>query len=337
MINHGQRKTLNEHGHWPVKSAGRKMTDKVPVVGIDLSLAESHSYLSRHAREFETVNYIYVVDRNRKLEGVFSIKDLLDLPGETRVEDICRVHTLIKVHPHASQEEAANLALKHNLKAIPVVDENNVFLGVLPNDTILHILNREFREDIFHLTGIHTSHAEMDNIMEIPLILAVRHRLPWLLLGLIGGVFAAKVIGLFEAMLAKNLILAAFIPLVVYISDAVGTQLEAFTIRDFVLFKKLNLFAYFLKQLAIVFLVSVSLSLIFVLLSYLLGQGGGIAIVLGMTIVAASLSSLFTGVLIPAVFRGFKLDPANASGPIGTIIQDIMSVVIYFTIASWIL
>jgi len=313
------------------------MTDQVPVVGIDLNLSQAHSYLSKHAREFETVNYLYAVNGDRKLEGVFSIKDLLALPGETKVKDLCLVQTLVKVHPEASQEEAANLALKHNLKAIPVVDKTGVFLGVLPNDIILHILNREFREDVFHLTGIHASHAEMDNIMEIPLILAVRHRLPWLIIGLAGGIFAAQVIGRFETMLQKNLILAAFIPLVVYISDAVGTQLEAFTIRDFALFKKLDLFGYFLKQLAIVFLVCVLLSLVFVPVSIFLGHGVRIAIVLGFTIVAAGMSSLFTGIIIPAVFRGFRLDPANASGPVGTIIQDILSVAIYFSIASRIL
>jgi magnesium transporter len=166
---------------------------------------------------------------------------------------------------------------------------------------------------------------------------AVKHRLPWLAVGTVGGLVIAQIIGQYQQTLEKNLILAAFIPLVVYVADAVGTQLEAFVIRDFALFRKLDFARYFSKQLLTVLVLALLLGVGVALIGLIMYRRFDVAGVLGLAVAAATLSALFSGLIVPFIFRKINVDPANSSGPLGTIIQDSLSVVIYFSIASFML
>lgn len=179
------------------------------------------------------------------------------------------------------------------------------------------------------------SRKTIDNIFKIPVYKSVIHRLPWLAIGLAGGVGAAKIVGSFESTLEENLILAAYIPLIVYMSDAVGTQMEAFVIRDFAIQSHMDFLKYFMRQTLVVTPIAVCLSMgLYGVNIYYLKQDKWIGVVLGLSLFAAIISSLITGLLIPYIIRKVRLDPANASGPIATIIQDLMSVTIYFYIAN---
>lgn len=153
------------------------------------------------------------------------------------------------------------------------------------------------------------------------------------MLGLLGGIIAASIISSFEEVLTKNLILAAYIPLIVYVSDAVGTQMEAFVIRDFAIHSRLRFKKYFVRQLLIVLLIGLVLSASLFAISFALYTNAAISLVLSLSLFAAITSSIFTGLLIPYLFHKIDLDPANASGPIATIIQDLASVSIYFFFA----
>jgi magnesium transporter len=315
------------------KTAGGNAILRVPVVAPGFSVAQAENYIRRSIKSFDTINYIYVVDEKEKLRGVISIKDLYRLPAKKIIGSLIKKQKIIAVRAEAGREEAANLALQHNIKAVPVL-ENGKFIGIIPNDKVLSILHREFHGNILQLAGVHKEHLLYDNVLEIPFLIAIRHRLPWLFIGLLGGIFAAGIIGFFEETLERNLILAAFIPLVVYMADAVGTQLEAFIIRDFAIYKKLDFFRYFFKQFLIVSAISVILGVVLAIVSAILYGDWKISWVLAVAIIGASMSSLITGLVVPFIFRRMKLDPANASGPIATIIQDILSVLIYFLIAT---
>ena len=174
----------------------------------------------------------------------------------------------------------------------------------------------------------------LDNVMRLSFIKSVRHRFPWLIIGLFGGILAAHIVSFFEAVLSKNLILAAFIPLIVYMSDAVGTQMEAFVIRDSALHIHLNFIKYFIKHLLITAFIAFILGITLFVYSILFNKEVMISIVLSVSIFLSVISSVFTGLFLPRIFSKLKLDPANASGPIATILQDILSVVIYFSIAG---
>ncbi|KKU85678.1 MAG: hypothetical protein A3F26_00290 [Candidatus Ryanbacteria bacterium RIFCSPHIGHO2_12_FULL_47_12b] len=323
-----------ENQKWPWGSAGRNMTDKIPVVLPSYTLGDVIQYLRLHIKEFDTINYVYVADKDKKLVGTVSIKDLYTYEPETKVVDIFTHGSLVTVPPTTDREEVSYIALKHNIKAVPVVGTDGALLGIVPDERILSIVYQELHEDILHLAGVHRAHADYDNILEIPLLKTLAHRVPWLLVGLLGGLLAARVIGSFEKILQENLILAAFIPLIVYIADAVGTQLEAFTIRDFVLFRKLNIVRYAARQFLTVLIIATLLGGMLMAVSYGFYGYGVLPLILGIAVFSAVLSSLVTGLFIPFSLRKFGFDPANASGPIGTIVQDILSILIYFVVAS---
>ena len=176
-----------------------------------------------------------------------------------------------------------------------------------------------------------------DNVMRMSTKTALIHRTPWLLIGLFGGIFSAKIVEFFETTLQRNIILAAFIPLIVYMADAVGTQMESFIIRDAAIHPKLNFTKYLFKQIFVVSMMGVLISGSLFLISLYLYNNVSVSLTLALSLFFAILSSVVTGLIIPFLFERTRLDPANASGPIATIIQDILSVSIYFFIASVIL
>jgi len=135
----------------------------------------------------------------------------------------------------------------------------------------------------------------------------------------------------------KHRLLAAFIPLIVYMSDAVGTQMEAFVIRDFSLHTRLKFRRYFMRHLVITIAIASTLAVLLFAFSITFHEGIRLAIALSVSLFFSIISSVFTGLFLPLLFRSLRLDPANASGPIATIIQDILSITIYFSIASMLL
>jgi len=307
----------------------------VPTTTADRTLADIHHDIEKNIRKLETINYVYVLDEAGKLIGILSLKDVVGDSSRTKKAwQLCKKEQLVTVKPWTDQERVAYLALKHNIKAVPVVDADHTFLGVIPSDAILHILYKETHEDLMRRAGIHSGHAPFDDVLSMPIGRSLLHRLPWLLIGLLGGVLTARVIGLFEETLEQNLILAAFIPLIVYMSDAVGTQMEAFIIRDIAVDHRLPFLRYFGKQLFIVFLIAVLFGVLIFLAGSLLSDNPAISMVLAVSLFGAVCSSVFTGLLIPYGFHKLRMDPANASGPVATIIQDLLSIVIYFGIAA---
>ena len=179
--------------------------------------------------------------------------------------------------------------------------------------------------------------SNIDDILRIPLKKSFIHRIPWLLIGLFGGIIAAKIVKSFQEVLSENLILVAYIPLIVYMSDAVGTQMEAFVIRDFVLHPRLNFLKYFLKHFLVVLLIGIILSASLFTITIFSNNQLRISLVISISLLIAIISSMITGLVLPLVFKQSKTDPANASGPIATVIQDILSVTIYLMVAHLLL
>jgi len=319
----------------PIESAGRLMIRNVPTIHMSATVGQVEQLLLREITNFESVNYIYILNEAKRLKGVLSIKEVFRSKKYAPIKSLMRKN-VISVRVHTDQERVALLALQHNIKAVPVVDKEDVFLGVITSDTILHILHNEAIEDILRVRGV-LHKGSVDNILNLPLRTALKHRLPWLVLGLIGGIAVAGVVNSFADVLAKNFILAAFIPLIVYMADAVGAQMAVFMIRDLAFNLRLKFLKYFIRQAILAVMMGIIISTGLFILSTILYRNFEISFVLSVALFCAIISSLFTGLIVPYVFGKFRLDPANASGPIATILQDGLSITIYFTIASLIL
>lgn len=307
------------------------MTANVPTIGEQSRVSDMAKLLIEKTKTFDSINYIYVLNQSGKLKGVVSVKEVFRSPKKTPVKDVMS-RDIVSISARTHHARAAYIALKHNIKAVPVVDKEGKFLGAIPSDVILDGLYRKTTKDILRFGGVlHTS--AVDDIFRLSLFTSLKHRLPWLILGLAGGVLASGIVRGFEAVISKNLILAAFIPLIVYMADAVGTQMEAFMIRDLALTPRLKFIKYFTHQFLIVTMMgSVIGALAYAGTLMIYGQAR-ISFVVALALFFAILSALFSGLIIPFLFSKLKTDPANASGPIATILQDIISVFVYFAIA----
>lgn len=316
---------------FPNESAGRKMIKAVPIAYSEQRILDVKNMLFEKMKELETINYIYVINKKEELIGVFSVKEVFRSPEQTKVREIMEKE-VIKVRPHTDQEKIAILALKNNLKSIPVVDKNNKFLGIVPSDIILNVLYSENVEDFLKMAGIN---SPLQKISKGSSLYLFKIRIPWLVLGLLGGILGAILITFFEAPLKENFILASFIPLILYMSGAVGNQTEILLIRNMVLDTKINISKYFFREIKVSFLISLILTfLLFSISMIFFSAPYNIAIILGSSLFISIFVAVSVGVFMPYILNKFRKDPAVGSGPFSTILRDILSLVIYFAVAS---
>jgi len=317
------------------RSAGRLMIEHVPIIHPLATITEVENLLLKTAKKLETINYVYVVDSDQRLMGVLSIKELFRSPKATKVADVMH-HELVTVRPHTDQERVALLSIEHNLKDIPVVDSENRFLGVVPSDTIMNVLHEENVEDLLKFAGVHSFQNSVKEIATAPAGIYFKKRFPWLIVGLGGGFIAASIVSAFETTLRLQLVLASFIPAIVYLADAVGTQTQTIFIRSLSLNQKLNLRSYITRETKVGIMIAIAIGVLVYGISFFFWTPS-IAIILGLSFIFTVLAAIAIALFLPWIFLKFRIDPAIASGPFATVIRDIMSLVIYLTIASLIL
>jgi len=314
-------------------SAGRIMATNVPIISDKATIADIEHLLLKDTRNFETINYIYVVNSQKQLTGVVSIKEVFSLPKSTLVAQAAK-KPLVKVRPHTDQEHVAILAIKHNLKAIPVVDAEDVFLGAVPSDVILNVLHKENIEDILRSVGVQSSGDPTEYFTIASVAFHFKKRLPWLIVGTLGGFVAAILVGSFERILQELLILAAFIPSVVYTADAVGSQVQMIFIRSLALNHDFDFKKYLRREMIIGALLAMALAALMSLFSFVWQGSPILSFILGLSFFLSVIIATATAILLPWLFYMFKCDPAISSGPLATIIRDVLSIAIYFAVIS---
>ena len=314
-----------------LEKAKDQITKRILTVNPENNVSYIKEILAKKAKQFETIGYVYVVDHNQKLVGVISLKEVLQENNETLAEKLM-IKNVIHITEDTHQEKAVNLALKHGFWSIPVVDKENHLIGVIPHKTILSIFHHEVRKDILRSGGIHHKIKEIESL-ETPASRLVKARLPSLFIGLLGGLVAAVIISNFESFLNEYIILASFIPVIVYLSDAIGTQSQTLVIRMIALEPNFSLRRYLFREIKIgsflgfIFAISLFVAVFF-------GWGHlDLGIVIGSSIFLSMIFQTFFSTYISIIFEKFGIDPATATGPIATIISDITTIVVYFSIA----
>ncbi|MEM2478979.1 MAG: magnesium transporter [Candidatus Pacearchaeota archaeon] len=311
----------------------KHLLKKIPVVNKNTTVKEVISKIEK--KKYDSIDYIYVVE-NKNLIGVIDTEDLFKQPKNKPVGSFMR--NVFFAKPDFELERIAHLALIHNLKQVPIIREvgkEKRLIGAISIREILSVINKSLKRDILHFAGIHKAHLEFENSMEVPYNKAIEHRLSWLVVGFVGALLIALFVSFFESALAGYFIIASFIPVITYISDALGTQFQTLLVRDFaILGKNLNLAKYFFKQMVI----GLAIALIFGILTFgfiiAIWHKLKVAFIISFAIFAALIITGFFSLLITALIKRFNFDPALGSGPIATIISDIVSVVIYFIIVT---
>ena len=319
--------------YYPPESAGALCTTAVPVFTPFDTVASVQEALYKNASNWSTISYLYVVEED-KFYGVLSIKELLQADGKATLATIC-VRDTVTVRPYTDRERVVFMALKHNIKAVPVTKRDGAFLGVVDTDTILQTLYLESAEDLARLAGI-----DLESTLSINALtnqsagVQIRGRAPYLLLGLAGGLLAAVAVGQYESVLEEHVMVAAFIPLVVYLADAIGSQIQIIFIRALALHTQFSIRDYISREILINVALGALLSAVVATVSYFWLKELSLTILLLLAVFTTSLAALAIALLLPLILRWWGKDPALGSGPLATVCIDIISLLVYFYLAT---
>ncbi len=320
------------------KTAIDCMVENVPAVSSKTTVADVLALLHQHARDFASISYVYLVDGNRTLVGVVSIRDIFVYSAQTIIA-VAAKKSLVSVSGDVSMERVALTAIDHNLKAVPVIDKvSNRLLGVVTSETIRDVLHYGRIHDLLQLSGAGPFDDPKSSLLSGSPFLHIRKRLPWLLLGLLGGFVAALIVQSFETALAAHVLIIAFIPLVVYLADAVGSQTEIIFVRALALDPSLRSVGRFKAYLARECVVSVSLALLLGLCMSVVTtwwfQTPELVPVIFTAIIVTLVAAMLVALFIPFVATRLRYDPALTSGPVATVVRDVLTLVLYFYIVA---
>lgn len=276
---------------------------------------------------------VCVIERDGRLLGTLTAAELLALPDEAELSAAATRRHGPRVMPGTDQEMMASMALHHGVAAIPVVDSADRLVGVVGPAKLMAILRREHVEDLHRLAGITRESDHAREAIEEPPLRRVRHRLPWLIVGLGGSMVATFVVARFESALAAKPALAFFVPGLVYLADAIGTQSEAVAVRGLSL-SHVGLAKLLGGELRTGLLIGLVLAMLAFPMVWLVFGELRLAAAVTLALAGASVVASVLGLLLPWLLARFGSDPAYGSGPLATIVQDVLSLLIYFACVS---
>lgn len=319
---------------FPKGSVGQEMTANFPMVFPNYTVAETLDLLKKEINSFETITYVFVIDEDSRLVGVVTIKELFRAAGSQKITDLME-KKLVKALPWTHEENVVLLALKHNIKYIPVVDSQNHLLGIFTTHSLREFLNRQIERKLLRASGVRwKSVFEMGAASIWQNAVA---RLPWIFVGVLGGLLSAGIIALFRSTLEAVIVLAFYIPVIMSTGANMANQSAMIFIRNLMSGNIRTAGGYFFREAVVgLFLgLSVSVILFFIIIS---GQGSlVVALAVALSSLITIILSALIGVLIPYVLNSFKVDPTMGAGPFLTTVKDVVSIFIYFSVAALII
>lgn len=321
---------IRELLHYEEYTAGSIMTTEYISIHAHQTVRSAMQILKQEAPNAETIYYVFVIDEDEKLAGVISLRDLIISDSDTMISEIMS-ERVYSVSVAEDQEEVARKMKDYNFLALPVVDFQNHLLGIITVDDIVDVIDEEASDDYSKLAAV----SDVGSTDRNPFS-AAKKRLPWLIILLFLGMFTASLIGRFEETLDKVAILAVFIPLIAGMAGNTGTQALAVAVRRISLgdTEDQSLSKMVLKE-AGTGLITGTICGIVVALTVFIWKGKlFLGILVGMSILATLTVATISGAFIPLIMHKLKVDPAVASGPFITTINDIISILIYFGMAT---
>ncbi len=314
--------------HVLFETAAQHATTNVPVIGPSRRAREALAMLT--GRSYDCASHIAVCEAD-KFAGILTIEALLSAPAESMVDSLMD-RDVPRVRPGVDQEIAAWHALRRGESALAVVDENGRFLGLIPPHRLLAVLLSEHEEDLSRIGGFVKSTSAARTASTEPVERRFIHRLPWLLVGLAGAMLAADLVGWFESELELKVVLAFFIPGIVYLADAVGTQTETVVVRGLSVGVPMRRMVR--RELLTGFAIGVALGAVAYPLVWWRWDDADLALAVGVAMFGACSTATVAAMTLPWLFDLAGADPAFGSGPLATVLQDLLSILIYFIVAT---
>jgi len=309
-------------------SAGGLMAKELVKVKVDWDIATCITEIRKQAEEVEKMYTVYAVDDNNILQGRISLKKLLLAPDSTKIKDLYN-NEVILVQVDAPGEEVVQIMHKYDLVVIPVIDEIGRLLGRITIDDVVDIIREEAEKDYQMASGISENVESSDNAWVL-----TRARLPWLLIGLLGGILGAQVIEAYEGQIKIHPEMAFFIPLIAAMAGNVGVQSSAIVVQGLAnnslgldgLWKRL------FKELLVGLINGVVLSTLIFFYNFFFSDDLTLGIIVSISLLSVVVFAAIFGTLVPLMLDKYKIDPALATGPFITTVNDVFGLFLYLYI-----
>ena len=316
--------------HYEEDTAGGIMTTEYISLDIGTSVKEALMLVKNQAPDAETIYVIYVVDTAGQLVGVLSLKDLIVANIDAHVEEVM-IRRVVSVNVEEDQERVAQKMKDYDFIAMPVIDYQHHLVGIITIDDILDVVNEEADEDYSRLAGVSDTKSTDQSVFKKAL-----KRLPWLIILTFLGMITATILGGFEDTLSQVALLAAFIPIISGMSGNSGTQSLAVSVRNISNgdIKEKSKLKIALKEAGSGLITGFVCAVILFLIIVIIYRQPFLALIVGASLTIAMTVGTLVGSMIPILMNKIHIDPAVASGPFITTINDIVSMLIYFGLAT---
>lgn len=330
------RKDINQMLRYPPDCAGSIMTTEFVDLKRDMTVSDAFTHIRRTGMDKETIYTCYVIDSNRILLGLVSVKDLLLSDYQMQISDIMETD-IISVKTTDDREYAAGLFEKYDFLAIPVVDNENRLVGIITVDDAIDVIQEEATEDIEKMAAITPSDKPY---LKTGVFETYRQRIPWLLLLMVSATFTGSIITNYQNAFVSYSILTAFIPMLMDSGGNSGSQSSVTIIRGLSLgeIEFRDIFRVMFKELRVAFFCGVTLAAaMFAKLMLFDRVGLQIGVVVSITLLATIIFAKMVGCALPMIAKKIGFDPAVMASPFITTIVDAVSLIIYFNVATAIL
>ncbi|MGD6834169.1 magnesium transporter [Sutcliffiella halmapala] len=329
-MNKAESTAVQDLMKYEAETAGRLMTNRYVWIPQEYTVREVVDKLKSFAELAETINYLYVIDEEKRLVGVVSYRDLILADADEKIMDIM-FSRVISVHVDTDQEEVAHVIERYDFLAVPVVDDEKTLIGIITVDDVIDVVIQEANEDIEKLSA---SGKDID--FDTPALVASARRLPWLILLLFIGLISGSIISGFEGTLDDVVALAFFMPMIAGMTGNTGTQSLAVIVRGLIsrdLDKKVVTKVVF-RELGVGITIGVTCAILISIIAYVWQGDLILGMVVGASLFITLIIGTMAGTIIPLILYKLNIDPAIASGPLITTVNDILSLLIYFGIAT---
>lgn len=329
-----EREDIRKLSSYAEGTAGALMTSDYATLKADITVAQALAALRREAPDAETIYHSYVIDDERMLQGVVSLRDLI-LAHPDKTIDMLMTTDVVSGEVNEDQERIARRITRYDLLALPITDEQGCLVGIVTYDDAMDVASEEATEDIHKSAAVGTVTG---NLKDATIGLLYRKRVYWLVLLVFGNLFSGAGIAHFEDIIASNMVLVFFLPLLVGSGGNAGSQSATLMVRamatgDVVMKDWFRLLG---RESLVALLLGCTMAVTVGLLGYLRGDIV-VALVLALSMVTIVMAGCLMGMSLPFILDKCKLDPASASAPLITSVCDASGVVIYLYIASKIL
>ncbi|MCD6169745.1 MAG: magnesium transporter [Candidatus Latescibacteria bacterium] len=329
-IDPGLSERIRELLRYEEDTAGGLMAVELVTVDPNATVKEAIEVVRKVANKDEQIYYVYVVDRRQNLVGTLSLRDLILAQPDQRVSEIMN-RDVMSVVQGTDQEEVANIFRKYDLVVLPVVDAKGRLVGKITIDDIVDVIEEEDSEDIAKMVG--TSREEMTEHSPVKV---AGIRLPWLVICLFGGMGSATIVSHFEDVLGTVLTLAFFVPVLMDMGGNVGVQSATLVVRSLALgeIDSSDLWKRLHREIRTSLIMGLACGAAVGLFAFLWKDNPILGVVVAVAMCGAILAASMTGVLMPMVFKKLGIDPAVATGPVVTTINDWSGLLIYLGLAT---